>query len=127
VREEEAQEVAAVKHVVLMYTDPATTKAMSTEELDEVLRKHEALRNELTASGELVGGDGLDLPEETTTMRWQDGGVVTVAGPFAEGDEQLSAYYVIDCADRERALAIAERVLDFHVIAVEVRHVHDSA
>ena len=30
------------------------------------------------------------------------------------------------CRTPERARAIAERVLDFHVVAVEVRPVHDS-
>jgi hypothetical protein len=33
---------------------------------------------------------------------------------------------VIDYASPERARAIAARVLDFHVTAVEVRTIHDS-
>jgi hypothetical protein len=33
---------------------------------------------------------------------------------------------VIDRAGPERTRAIAERVLDFHVVAVEVRPMHDS-
>lgn len=41
-----------------MYADPAHTQAMSKSAVDVVLRKHEALREELTASGELTGGAG---------------------------------------------------------------------
>jgi hypothetical protein len=33
---------------------------------------------------------------------------------------------LIDCASQLRALSIAERMLDAHVTAVELREVHDS-
>ena len=42
---------------------------MSADELDVIARKHEALRNELTESVELIGGAGLAFPEETTVVR----------------------------------------------------------
>jgi hypothetical protein len=38
----------------------------------------------------------------------------------------VTAYYLVDCRDLDGALAIAERILDFHVTAIEVRQVHDS-
>jgi hypothetical protein len=89
-------------------------------------RKHEALRTELIESGELRGGAGLAYPADTTTMRLANGTVATTDGPLAESEVQLTAYYLIDCDDLGRALSIAERILDFHVTAVEVRQVHDS-
>jgi hypothetical protein len=112
--------------MVLMYSVPAETKAMSREELDVVLRKHEALRASLTTSGELRGGAGLTFPEDTTNLRLLDGIAVTAEGPLVDATVHLTAYYVIDCADRDRALAIAEGLLDSHVTAVEVRYIHDS-
>jgi hypothetical protein len=47
-------------------------------------------------------------------------------GPFTAAAEQLTAYYVIDCASLERARVIAELILDFHVTAAEIRLIHDS-
>jgi hypothetical protein len=41
-----------------MYSDPAETTAMSAAGRDAVGRKHQALRTELIASGELLGGPG---------------------------------------------------------------------
>ena len=38
----------------------------------------------------------------------------------------VTAYYLFDCRDLDVALAIAERILDFHVTAIEVRQVDDS-
>jgi hypothetical protein len=111
-----------MRYVILMYADPERTKAMTPDELAEVGRKHEALRSELLPSGELVGGDGLVLPEETTTLRWNG---PTTTGPLHAATEHLTAYYVVECDSDDRVLQIAARVLDFHVIAVEVRRSHD--
>jgi hypothetical protein len=38
-------------------------------ELDGIARKHEKVRDELTAAGELAGGAGLVLPDETLVLR----------------------------------------------------------
>jgi hypothetical protein len=59
------------------------------------------------------------------TIRWRLDGSTATEGPFIDATEQLTAYSVIDCASPDRARAIAERVLDFHVTAVEVGPVHD--
>jgi hypothetical protein len=115
-----------MKYMVLMYSVPAETKAMSREDLDVVLRKHEALRASLTASGELRGGAGLAFPEDTRNLRLIDGIAVTDDGPLVDATVHLTAYYVVDVADRDRVLAIAEGLLDSHVTAVEVRYIHDS-
>jgi hypothetical protein len=123
-----ADEEASVKYALLMYADPAHTRAMSEPELDVVMRKHEALRAELTESGELLSGAGLAFPDETTLVRLREDGVVVQPGPFATGSvEHLTAYYVVECAAVDRAQRLAEHLLDHHVTAVEVRGIHDSA
>jgi hypothetical protein len=116
-----------VKYAVLMYADPAHTEAMTTDDRDMVARKHAALRAELISSGELLGGAGLADPADTTTLRLDDGAVAASQGPLMTSAVQLTAYYLVRCPDVDRARAIAARILDFHVTAVEVRSVHDSA
>jgi hypothetical protein len=115
-----------MKYGLLMYTDPAETKAMSAADRDAVGSKHQALRTELLASGELVGGSAFAYPEDTATMRLAGETVAISHGPLLKSDLQLSAYYLLDCEDLGRALSIGERILDFHVTAIEVRQVHDS-
>jgi hypothetical protein len=116
----------SMKYVVLMYADPAETKAMSAAERDEVGSKHRDLRAELTVSGELVGGEAMAGPEDTVSLRLAGEDVAISHGPLLKSDEQLTAYYVLDCEDLPRAISIAGRILDFHVTAIEVRQVHDS-
>lgn len=113
-----------MKYMVLMYSDPAETRAMSTSDREAVRHTHEALHAD--ESGAMLNGAGLAYPDDTTTIRLDNGTPVTIEGPFAPGREQLTAYYVIDCQSAEHAAAIATRVLDFHVTAVEVREIHDS-
>jgi hypothetical protein len=112
--------------MILMYADPAATEAMSASDRADVARRHEALHHDMAGSGEMLNGAGLAYPKDTTTIRWGRDRSTATDGPLIEATEQLTAYYVIDCASPERARAIAERVLDFHVTAVEVRPVHDS-
>jgi hypothetical protein len=115
-----------MKYAVLMYADPEHTRAMSRDALDVVARKHEEIRSDLTRSDELLNGAGLVLPDETAVLRLADDGVVAQLGPLKEGPEHLTAYYVIDCETADRARGIAERMLDDHVTAVELRRIHDS-
>jgi hypothetical protein len=115
-----------VKYLVLMYADPAATAAMTPEQRADVFARHEALHRDLAETGELLNGAGLAFPTDTVTLRWrQDEAAEVGDGPFAPADEHVTAYYVIECESPERAREIAARVLDFHVVAVEVRPVHD--
>ena len=116
-----------MKYAVLMFSEPAHTKAMSEDELAEILDKHEVLRNELTRSGELLNGAGLAYPEDTTVLRLEGDGVVARRGPLLSADEHVTAYYVIECESHDRAREIAGRTLDHHVTAVELREIHDTA
>ncbi|PVE11828.1 YciI family protein [Streptomyces scopuliridis] len=120
-----------MKYMVLMHADPAATVAMSEADRAEVFRRHEALHRDVAGTGEMLNGAGLAHPKDTTTIRWSREGSTTTDGPLTEATEhteateQLTAYFVIDCTSLERARAIAERVVDFHVVAVEVRPIHD--
>jgi hypothetical protein len=112
-------------YALLMYADPAHSRAMTEPALAEVARKHAALRDELGASGELKGGAGLVFPDETVVVRL---GGETQRGPLRQDtQEHLTAYYEVDCATPERAQEIAAHILDDHVTAVEVRRIHDTA
>jgi hypothetical protein len=115
-----------MKYLVLMYSDPAATVAMSVPDRATIARKHEALRQDPAAADEMLNGAGSLTPRTRRPSGGMRDGPAATDGPFTTAAEQLTAYDVTDCASPERARAIAERVLDFHVTAVEVRPVHDS-
>jgi hypothetical protein len=75
------------------------------------LTYYEALNQELTASGELVGGHILGAPEAAKVVRSDGRGAPLVTdGPFAETKEVLAGYEIVDVGSLERAIEIAARL-----------------
>jgi hypothetical protein len=120
----------SVKYAILMYAAPSHTRGMTESELDVIARKHAKLRDELTASGELAGGAGLVLPNETTVLRQGPDEPLAREGPLSgrgDDEEHLTAYYEVNCETLDRAREIGTYVLDHHVTSVEIRRIHDTA
>ena len=65
---------------------------------------------ELLDSGELVETRGLSFPVHTRRVRLQEGRPVVTDGPYAEAEEVLAGYWVVDCESFDRATAIASRL-----------------
>ena len=118
------QRTMSFKYILLMYANATETKAMTESERETVLRKHKILVSELTKSGELLDGAGLDYAWNTHTIQWNQNNPVSTEGPLINNQDQVTAYYVVKCEDQNRAYEIANQLLDFHVTAVEVRRIH---
>ncbi len=69
-----------------------------------------AIHEELAASGELVGAEGLTGPEAAKIVTHDGvGAPVVTDGPFAESKEFLAGYWLVDVESEERAIEIAAR------------------
>jgi len=67
------------------------------------------LNRDLTASGELLGAEGLTPPGEAKLVRAGKHGAPVTDGPFAESKEFLVGYWIVDVDRPERAYEIAAR------------------
>jgi hypothetical protein len=112
-----------VKFMLLIYNNPAAIEAMPEAERNQIFADVDQLMAELTASGELVGGEALAPGEQARTVRVRGGVPVVTDGPFAEAKEQFSGYLAVDCESVERAVEIAARWPDARYWAMEVRPV----
>jgi len=70
----------------------------------------ESFTSELTESGELVETRGLTAPVHTRRLRLQGGVPVVTDGPYAETEEVLAGYWVVECESFDRATEIAGRL-----------------
>ncbi len=61
----------------------------------------------LADSGELVETRGLTAPVHARRLHLQDGVPVVTDGPYAETEEVLAGYWIIECQSFDRATAIA--------------------
>jgi hypothetical protein len=109
--------------MLLIYNDPAAIEAMPQAEKDELFGTVDRVMEELTASGELVGGEA--LAAKATTVRVRDGVVSTTDGPYAEAKEQFAGYLAVDVESEERAVEIAAQWPDAQRWRMEVRAVMD--
>ena len=65
---------------------------------------------DLAASGELVETRGLSAPVHTRRVRLSEGAPVVTDGPYAEAEEVLAGYWVVDCDSFDRATEIAAKL-----------------
>ncbi|WP_398474973.1 YciI family protein [Tardiphaga sp.] len=103
-----------VEEVVVSWTPDQDTNVMAN--LHEI---HERL----TADGQMGPAARLGGTKGAFTLRGPGAGVI-IDGPFAETKEQLLGFYVVDCATREAAIAVARDLRKVNPSAVyEIRPV----
>ncbi|GAA0469259.1 YciI family protein [Streptomyces stramineus] len=89
----------------------AGSPAWSEEELQAMFAYMGEINKDLTASGELVDGQGLVEPARTRFVNLgEDGQPVITDAPYGETEEVLAGYWLLECADLERVTEIAARV-----------------
>lgn len=84
--------------------------AWSAEDFAAMGAFMESFNAELTESGELVETRGLAAPVHTRRVRLRDGVPVVTDGPYAEAQEVLAGYWVVECDGFDRATEIAARL-----------------
>jgi len=107
---------------MLLIVEPAGQRQERTEAegravYDRMLR----FADELKEKGLLLGVESL-APQSTAARVTVRGGKAAVLdGPFAEAKEMIGGFFLVDCATREEAVAIAGRCPAAEWCTVEVR------
>lgn len=110
-----------MKYMLLIYQNTDAWQSLSETDRTAVMNEATAIFEELTASGEIVGGEPLGPPSATKTVKVRDGVAAVTDGPFIESKEQFVGYCTVDVKSEERALEIAKRWPDARYWAMEVR------
>ncbi|WP_255608486.1 YciI family protein [Micromonospora sp. PLK6-60] len=115
--------------MLLIWNRPGFVESLSEQERNEIWGEVDEVMKELTASGELVGGQALADPSQTRTARLVGGRPEVTDGPFLESKEQFAGYLMVDCDTPERAAEIAAGWPDVRrgIGVLEVRPVMDEA
>jgi hypothetical protein len=97
------------QYAILIYEDEASWADVGQEGFDRSLKEHAAFAEEY--AGALRGGSWLQPTGTATSVRKNpSGGFAITDGAFAETKEALGGYYVVEAADLDEAVAVAERV-----------------
>ena len=109
-----------MKYMLLVYLNE---QALTDEERAHCYVESAQLTQELHARGQYVAAGPLHPVATATSVRVREGKRLVTDGPFAETREQLGGYYIVEAADLDEALAIAERIPPARYGTIEVRPV----
>jgi len=109
-----------VKYMLLIY---GPEDAWTEQERKDCYVESTQLTHELHAKGQYLGASPLHPVATATSVRIRDGKRLVTDGPFAETNEQLGGFFLIEAKDLDEALAVAARVPGARKGTVEVRPV----
>jgi hypothetical protein len=105
-----------MKYMMLMQFSAAqndfpSIDTWSAEEIQAHIAFMQSTNEKLAAAGELVGAEGLAMPDQAKIVR-ADGERAPVVsdGPFPETKEFLAGWWIVDCETPERAVELAATV-----------------
>ena len=133
-----------MKYMILVYGSQQNYDAMAgksaehpeltPEDFAPMYAFMQSFNNELAESGELVDTRGLDAPVHTRRVQLRDGVPFVTDGPYAETQEVLAGYWVVECDSFDRATEIAARLSQcpspggiFDGEVADVRPIDDSS
>ena len=93
-----------------MVGTPSSGPAWTAEDFAAMGVFMQAFSRELVDSGELVETRGLSAPVHTRRVDLQRGAPVVTDGPYAEAEEVLAGYWIVECDSFDRATEIAARL-----------------
>jgi hypothetical protein len=102
-----------MKYIILTYgsqADYATMAGWAPEDFAAMGEFMQSFTNDLVESGELVETRGLDEPVHTRRVQVQAGAPVVTDGPYAETQEVIAGFWVVECESFDRATEIAARL-----------------
>jgi hypothetical protein len=118
---------SVMKYMLLIYSNPENWATLPEAERNGLMAEYGTFTQEIVESGEFVSGDPLADVSSASTVRVRGGDTDISDGPFIESKEHLAGYYVVDCKDLDRALALAAKIPDVRFGAIEVRTVMDMS
>jgi hypothetical protein len=110
-------------YAILAYHAEEHVASWTSEEDATLMRELNKVHDRLQREGRLGPAARLGATTGAAVLRGRGAGVVT-DGPFVESKEQLLGFYVVDCADRDGAIAAARDLREVNPTAIyEIRPV----
>lgn len=110
-----------MQYLLLIYGPESESEDFSAE----TMQAYDAFWKHVSERGALKAGEALHPTSSATTVRVRDGRTVTTDGPFAETQEILGGFYVVDVSDLDEALGYAAMIPGAKTGSIEVRPIVD--
>lgn len=112
-----------MKYMLLIYDDEQVWAKMSASEQGRLFGEYGAFTESIRASGHYVSGAPLQPVATATCVKLRNDKQLVTDGPFAETQEQLGGYYMVEARDLDEAIALAARIPSAKLGTIEIRPV----
>jgi hypothetical protein len=116
-----------MKYALLFAGDESRINAVPTVGTTAMSEEYAAYHQALVKAGVYVGGERLRATADATTVRVRDKKAVVLSGPYAETQEQLGGFVIIDVPDLDRAIEWAEKCPLARTGSIEIRPIWSAA
>jgi len=108
-----------MQYLLAIYEAEGRFTNQSKPDFDAELGEYQAFGRTYAAA--IKGGNALQPTSAATTVRVRDSKRLTSDGPFAETKEQLGGYYLVEAANLDAAIEMAEKIPAARYGSIEVR------
>lgn len=95
-----------MKYALLINEKPGAYDGLSESEREALTGEYMEIRNQPSC----IDGAHLQPAHTATTLRAQDGQLLTTDGPFADTKEIFAGYFIVEADDLDKALELAARI-----------------
>jgi hypothetical protein len=114
-----------MKYLCLGFMDDKKWETMSETERNAFVDECFSYDDELRKNGHYVAGEALQSARNARTLRFQNGKVSIIDGPFAETKEQLGGILVLEARDLNHAIQLMSKHPGVRGGGFEIRPVAD--
>ena len=114
-----------MKYLCMIFLDEKKLDALSSEESQALDRESLAYDDVLRRGGHFLAAQALQSVQAATTVRLRSGKVSVTDGPFAETNEQIGGFILIEAADLNQAIQLAWRIPPARLGGVEIRPIKE--
>ena len=110
-----------MRYLMLIYGPQWDSSGSSPEQMEAVMEEWTNYTADLLKRGLSEGGEALEPTSTATTVRVRDGERTTTDGPFAETNEVLGGYYLLNCKNLDEAIEVAAQCPGARSGSIELR------
>jgi hypothetical protein len=110
-----------MKYLCMVIVDEKKLAAMPEAESQALTDESLAYDKTLKDSGHFIAAQALESVNAATMVRMRNGKVSVTDGPFAETNEQIGGFILIEAKDLNEAIQLASKIPVIRLGGIEVR------
>lgn len=114
-----------MRYALLIHQDEDRWQGLNETDRSAIIRRYYELHEQLKEEGRFVDAGRLLPATQARTVRPGAAEILVTDGPFADTKEQFAGYLIIDAADIDAAVEVAQRIPSLQFGVVEVRPMMD--